>query len=195
VIVKDPFALLSLPVVVSVTGAMPVVVFRHPAAVLASYRRMGWGPDLDEIRPLVEAARGRGVDALPQIPAADASEAEQMGAFWAALHLMALDDPADTSAAGEPLVVSHQELASGGPAAARRLVERLGLGWHAAMEEEVTREEDGAAVDEGRLHNFARPPADVAAAWRRSVSDEELAEIEAVTASARTVLDARRLRL
>ena len=53
-VVKDPFAMLSLPAVVSVTGARAVFLYRHPGAVLASYRRMGWRPDLDELRPLVE---------------------------------------------------------------------------------------------------------------------------------------------
>ena len=40
VVVKDPYALLSLRTVVAATGATPVLVYRHPGAVLASYRRV-----------------------------------------------------------------------------------------------------------------------------------------------------------
>src|SRR5699024_9716262 len=49
VVIKDPFAMLSLPVLVELTGALPVLIFRHPGAILASYRRMGWRDDLNEV--------------------------------------------------------------------------------------------------------------------------------------------------
>ncbi len=41
--VKDPCALLSLPAIVSVINATPVVLYRHPAAVWRSYIRQGGG--------------------------------------------------------------------------------------------------------------------------------------------------------
>ncbi|WP_448233555.1 sulfotransferase [Microbacterium lacticum] len=50
-IVKDPFAMLSMPAIHTITGARPVLVYRHPGAMLVSYRRMGWAPDVAELRP------------------------------------------------------------------------------------------------------------------------------------------------
>src|SRR4051794_16992381 len=58
-VVKDPFAMLSLPCVARTTGAQVVLLYRHPGAALASYRRMGWTPDLDELRPVLAAHRAR----------------------------------------------------------------------------------------------------------------------------------------
>lgn len=49
VVIKDPFATLSLPVISRETSARVVLIYRHPGAVLVSYRRMGWRPDVDEL--------------------------------------------------------------------------------------------------------------------------------------------------
>jgi Sulfotransferase family len=65
-VVKDPFAVLSVAAVHRVTGALPVLVYRHPGAVLASYRRMGWSPDVREILAAVPDAR----DSFPGDPVA-----------------------------------------------------------------------------------------------------------------------------
>ena len=48
------FAVLSMPVVHDVTGARPVLLYRHPGAALVSFRRMGWNPGLAELGPIVD---------------------------------------------------------------------------------------------------------------------------------------------
>ena len=69
VVVKDPYALLSLRTVVAATGATPVLVYRHPGAVLASYRRVSWSPRLDEVAAIAGTpeVRALGLD-LPEVP-------------------------------------------------------------------------------------------------------------------------------
>jgi hypothetical protein len=192
-VVKDPFALLSMPVVVRHTGALPVLVYRHPGAVLTSYRRMGWTPDLAELQAIVEQARTEGLD-LPDLPAEGTTgPAEAMGRFWATLHELALADITD---AGVPIVVvAHHELAGSGPAGGRLLAERLGLGWTAGMERELAKESDGDAGSPSSLHNFDRAPAVVAQAWRAKLDSQEIADIERVTETTRARLDELRLPL
>jgi hypothetical protein len=102
-----------------------------------------------------------------------------MGVFWKVLHEIAL---ADASATGTPLVVvSHQELASGGVAAGRALAAALGLPWTAAMADELSKESGGATGSPERLHNFDRAPAQVAEEWRTRLTDDEVHRIEALT--------------
>ena len=179
-VVKDPFALLSLPVVAAVTAARPVVVHRHPGAMLASYRRMGWLPDLEEIAPIVATyTRGRGpadpeVPALP--PATDPASATAMGWFWSALYAMAL---ADLPTVPGALVVSHERIATD-PAACRRLHQVLEVPWGEAADAEFARAGSGDGR-ESALHNFDRAPADVAVGWRSRLDDDEVAEIERIT--------------
>lgn len=197
-VVKDPFAMLSVPAVVRVTGAASVLVYRHPGAALASYRRMGWAPDLEELQPLVRAHqddRPLQQPAIPDLPRpAEVTEAEAMARFWSALHVMALSDLADHPGT---LVVSHEEIAGGGADVAKRLFTALGLGWTDMSEIELA----GDAVPPhasggagGRdLHNFNRPPAAVATSWRRDVTSDEIELIESITAPVLQRLDETRM--
>ena len=104
VVVKDPFALLALPAVVAATSARPVLVFRHPAAVLASYRRMGWTPDVAELVAVEPSLAARA-------PGQDADDVERMAFFWSACHEIALRPEAGSEAI---VCVSHEEITRGG---------------------------------------------------------------------------------
>lgn len=192
VVVKDPFALLSLPAVVRTTGARPIVVYRHPAAVLVSYRRLGWPLDLAEVRRIVEQnhAVHSGAAEVPPPPEDDeASEAEAMGWFWSALHSIALADIAESNA----LVVSHEELAAGGISAAARLFSALELRPGRRTDEEFSA--GGADVHSSRLHNLDRNPADVAREWQGRLGAEDFESIESVASKVYARLEAERLAL
>ena len=180
VVVKDPFALLSLRAVVTVTRAVPVVVYRSPEAVLSSYRRMGWRPDLAELLTLGA-----------QVPSgADDDDALGMAAFWSWAHACLLEDLADLEHA---VVVSHAELTAGGAAAWQVLVARLGLG--RAVPARAAHGPRADRVREGRLHNLDRTPEEVLSGGDHRVSDEERTLLHAETADVATRLDRVRLRL
>ena len=173
VVIKDPFALLSLPAVVAATGATPVLVHRHPAAVLASYRRMGWHADLAEVRPLLTAHRTSHTSGgLPVPTSAPADDVEAIGEFWAALHEIALDHlPPST------VVVAHEDVAAGGEPAARELFDRLGQRWPGA---ERGHRGGGQGSPSG-LHRLHRDPKAVAHGWRTDVRTDDVERIEAAT--------------
>lgn len=194
-VVKDPFAMLSVPPVREVTGASTVLLYRHPGAALASYRRMGWAPDTAELAPVLRNHRlRRGATGELSLRGVDeCGEAEAMGRFWAALYEMALDN---VTGLEDVLVVSHEEIAGGGPTAGRRLFDALGLTWSSGAEAELAGQRaDAAPADTRNLHNFGRNPGEVAAAWRTHVTAEEVGVIESVTAEVRARLDAARFAL
>lgn len=194
-VVKDPFAMLSTPAIAAVTGARAVQVYRHPGAVLTSYRRMGWHPDLDEIAPFVaEAAAG-----FPELGeawergAGDLTEAERMGVFWGVLQALAL---ADLDAAPGSLFVAHHEVAAGGLPAVEALFAELGLTPTPETEREMHQGGDSPTPSSGsQLHQLHRSPAEVAQAWRRKLDAEEIAQVESVTSGVLAAVEARRLSL
>lgn len=191
-VVKDPFAMLSVPAVLQATGARAVLVYRHPGAMLVSYRRMGWTPDVDEVVPIVErflSDRGptEGVE-LP--PPGGLDEVGTMGWFWNTLYGIALRDIDQA----EVDIVSHQELALGGDASARRLFRGLGLQWTADSENEL-RPDGSREPQASALHNLSRDPTSVAAAWREQLRADQVESLDEQTLVIRRLLQERRLPL
>lgn len=194
-IIKDPFAMLSMPRIVENTGAAVVLVYRHPGAALASYRRMGWQPDLAELQVVVEQRRRQGRDPMPvvDLPREGAmSEPQAMGLFWAALYRMALNDARRVPGL---LVASHGAIAGGGEPAARQLFSRLGLRWTNRStavlgSEALSRAWTEQPDRQTNLHNFDRNPREVASSWRAHLEPTEIEQIEAVTAEVRADLAA-----
>ncbi len=181
-VVKDPFALLSVPALGAGPGALPVVVHRHPAAQLASYRRMGWTADTAEVRALV----GRTGAPWPR------DDVDAMGEFWALLHAFVLDWLPRVPRA---VVVDHAELSRAGDAGVAAVRRAAGLPPvpNTAAPQGVPRPR--AAGDDGRLHRFDRAPQEAAEGWRSRVHPADVARLEAATAGVRAALAARTLRL
>lgn len=193
IVVKDPFAMLSVPCITHITGATGVQLYRHPGAVLASYRRMGWRADLEEMAPFGDAAASAG-DMVAELFAADhasISDTDAMGVFWSILSTIALDGMARTPST---IMVAHHEVAAGGEPAVTRLFDELGLTFSDQVRAEINRagsEGDGA----GDLHRFDRNPAEVAQAWKKHVTPEDVARIELITEPVRARVEDSRLQL
>ena len=197
VVVKDPFALLSVPAVVRATGARPVVVYRHAGAVLSSYRRMGWSADIDEVRAL----QGR------PAPAAPLGDVAAMVEFWTYLHEQVL---AWLPQVPGTLLVSHAELVAAGPAGVAAVRERLGMparerlgmpargraGTPAGPALPAAGPDHGPVTPrQGRLHQFDRRPEEVADGWRSRVTPEEALLLDEGTATTWHALESCRTSL
>lgn len=178
VLIKDPFALLSVAAVNAATGALPVLVYRHPAAVLASYRRMGWTADTAELTAL----------GAPRPATADDGDA--MAAAWRWTHQVAL---ADLDRIPEAVVVSHAALTAAGSTGLRFLASRLQLGVPQPRQARLRRWSRQPAG--GELHDFDRSPAAIETGWRGQLGVEELARIETACAAVWEQLETRQLRL
>lgn len=189
-VVKDPFAMLSVATVASVTSALPVLVYRHPAAVLLSYRRMGWFPDVAQV---VAALPGSPQQA-PDLPCEDA---RSLAWFWSTLNTAALRDLDDME---DAIVVSHEELASGGIPALHVLFKTLGLELPTASAATTAHERFeptiGDRAGQNRdLHRLDRSSEEVAKAWRSGVTDDDLGLLEALAGPTLDALEAARLKL
>lgn len=139
-----------------------------PGSRPRKYRRMGWSPDLDEIKPILREHinENHGTShALAGLGRAK-SAAAVMGRFWAGLHGVALDDLKDT----DIIVVSHEVLAVAGTEGSARLFEELGLQWTDEAAGEFDTSSGSRPTSDGdspsTLHHFDRDPAAVADEWR-----------------------------
>ncbi len=186
VIVKDPFAQLSMETIVGATGALPVVVYRHPGAILTSYRRMGWRPDIEELAS-VAPKFGR----LDDEGAAD--EVDRMAWFWTVCHRIALEQLTRLPMA---VVISHQELSLVAPPAVRTVFDACGLTWSNRVDEEIARWSESTAVAPGsRLHVMNRSPKEVEDSWRGRLAPEEVTRLDHLGSEVLAELESRRLPL
>jgi hypothetical protein len=197
VVVKDPYAVLSLDTIARVTDAVPVLVYRHPAAVLSSYRRMGWRPDVTEVAAALAGEPGTN----PPPDGAEHDLVAGMAWFWAALNRTALDAMEHVPGA---VVVDHAELAAGGAPAMNRLFAACGLAptWSpsqpsASRQRPLARASSTAEPGTGTpvLHRLDRPSEQVATQWRSTVDDDEVAVLDALTGPTLQRLEAARIRL
>ncbi len=184
VVVKDPFALLSLQAVTRATGARLVILYRHPAAVLASYRRLNWLPDIAEI-----AALGLPDAEPPSPPPPAGDDVSAMGWFWATCYATVLRDLAKLP---DALVVDHAALAAGEDAALAELAAALGI--RDLRPHHASRRAHGDRPTL-RLHDLDRRPAKVAEAWRHQVRPDEIARIEACAGAVHRQLVRHSMRL
>ncbi|WP_083518667.1 sulfotransferase [Serinicoccus chungangensis] len=190
VVVKDPFAMLSIPTIRRVTGAQAILVYRHPGAALASYRRMGWSPDLDELAlALSSFAQGNRLSEALGPPPSNDDTVAAMAWFYNALYGVAL---ADLRREPSTVVVSHEELAGAGMPGVRTLFDRVGLALGAGVEADLNAK-GGASTAASSLHNFHRSPELVAREWHHKVTDSERRRIESLTGTTTAALEAARL--
>lgn len=185
-IVKDPFAMLSIPAIVRVTSALPVLVYRHPAAVLSSFRRMGWAPDPREVAVLERIAP------RPRQMTCAETDLHLVGRMWTALHSIVLSD---LDALSDAVVVSHERLAGGGDRAFSQLLGHLGLDVPAHQTVNAPRESSTThpQPDPTKLHNLTRDPQTVAGAWRTTVDPSDTAALELMANDLLGALEEREL--
>lgn len=186
-IVKDPFAMLSIPAVQRVVGARAVLVYRHPGAALASYRRMGWTPDTEELVPIVsQFLAAHGPSDGVALPGRGQDDVSALAWFWSALYGMALRETTESTVD----VVSHRDLAIGGENAAWSIFRALDLTWTKASQE-LFHPSGVRDTDEQALHNLNRDPASVADSWRGKLTEQDVRRLDDETAPVRHALEQR----
>lgn len=188
IVVKDPFAVLSLRAITAVTAATPVIVVRHPGAILVSYRRMGWRPDVDELAPLAQRLikQPSAYEFLPPPPAADLDSVESMAWFWNFIYSIALGD---SRALPNSIIADHGHISSD-LAALHNLRQTLGLSAppDRPKSEVSRRQARRQAADPKALHNFNRESSQVAEEWNDQLTAEERDRIEHYTGPLRREL-------
>jgi hypothetical protein len=180
VIIKDPFAVLSIAAVHDVAGALPVLLYRHPVAVLASYRRMGWTADTDEMV------------ALGGPKPADDGDLAAMAAMWSWCHEIALRDLDRIAHGALGIVVSHHAMTVGGAAAHRELCAHLAFEPPPGARIAGT---SARARRRGVLHDFDRTTDAIEEGWREEVSDDEVSTMDEMVAPIWAELEDRQVPL
>jgi hypothetical protein len=178
-LIKDPFALVSLPWFVRRFNARPVVMIRHPAAFVASLKRQGWGfrlknildqPFLMRDHPVMPSPMFSSVD---EVDALDNRDVRKIAFGWRYLYGV-VACYRDTYP--EWHFIRHEDLSSDPLGGFARLFQALDLAWSASIEMHIKAETMSHEADvHGRGHKrFTQ-------GWRQHLNKEDIASIRAVT--------------
>jgi len=181
-LLKDPFALLSVPWFVERLAAQVVVLVRHPAAVVASWLRLGWVVHPKQL--LAQPALLEEVLPPAEVQALRAAAAIDDRLTWAAALWRALYAAVDAYRRALPvLVVRHEDLAQAPDDEFAALYTRLGLDFNRRARRALARSIHGRQehTDPRRPHATALDSRAAAQAWKRQLTAAQIARIRAIT--------------
>jgi hypothetical protein len=192
-LLDDPYASLAAPWIAEEFDGQVAVLVRHPAAMVASYRKLGYRAHfrhfLDQPQLMADHLEPWRAEMEALVDTDD--RVTQVATFWKLLHQV-LFDMVDRS---ERLhVVRYEDLCADPEGEYDRLFTRLGLEFNDAARAEVVAGTQGSSKNQshswrvsrhGGLSRTAFRPMDsksMIRAWAKTISPGEAARIRAITA-------------
>ena len=183
-LIKDPFAVMSLPWLVRRFGARPVVMIRHPAAFVASVRRQGGGFRLKNVleQPLlmrdhpIPPYAGYTVTEIDQL---DNHDVRKIAFGWRYIYSVVARYRAKNPVW---LFVKHEDLARDPVNGFLQMFQTLGLRWSTEIERRIK-----AEAVEWRTSNPAATGVNNSATgnklqgWKQHLSAAEIGHVRAIS--------------
>ena len=171
VVLKDPIGVLLTEYLAERYGVSPVVMVRHPAAVAASYKRLGWPVRL-------EALRGQPELVERYFPDQDdlrstGNVVEDAARLWRALHVV-MSDQLDRNP--EWTVLRHEDLNGSPVETLKRLYDSLGLPWSESVArriQDMTSGRNRVEAKGSRVQDFRRDSAALFQLRLKGLTDRE----------------------
>jgi hypothetical protein len=192
-LLDDPYASLAAPWIAEEFDGQVALLVRHPAAMVASYRKLGYRAHfrhfLDQPHLMADHLEPWRAEMEALVETED--RVAQVATFWALLHRV-LFDMADRS--DRLHIVRYEDLCADPEGEYERLFARMGLVFNDAARAEVVAGTNGSSKNQshswrvsrhGGLSRTAFRPMDsksMVRAWEKTISPTEAARIRAITA-------------
>ncbi len=181
-LVKDPIALFSAEWLVETFEMQPVVMVRHPAALVATVTRRNWHhrfADFLEQPYLMRDLLSERQAEIERLVAGPPSAFDGAIALWNILteHVAGIAERHP-----DWIILRHEDVCREPVPQFRALYERLGLEWAPQVEEFIDRTTSSAnPTSQARADSILRNSAAHADSWKRELTPEQIAEIRART--------------
>jgi hypothetical protein len=181
-LIKDPFAVLSLPWFTERLNSRVVVTVRHPAAFASSLKRLAWSFDFNDLlnQPLLMRDHlGSYREDMRSMAADDVIG--QASLLWTMIyrivHSLSQHDPSI-------LIVRHEDLSQEPVAGYRRLYGELGLDYTAHAEQKIlnsSSSENPSELSSKKVHSVKLDSRANLDNWKRRLSSGEIDRIRRST--------------
>jgi hypothetical protein len=183
-LVKEPHAVFSVRWFAERLGGDVVVTVRHPAAVVASWRRLAWSFDFANLLEQPALVRERLLPFEADMRRALANEKDsidRVALLWRIIYTIAADDAAQHS---EVRIVRHEDLSSDPVGGYRELYGDLDLPFTSEAAEAVSASSGSDNPKETRVQSPYETRIDSRANldhWRKRLSREEIRRVRTIT--------------
>ncbi|MCS6906983.1 MAG: sulfotransferase [Anaerolineales bacterium] len=183
-LLKDPFAVFSIPWFIERFACQVVVTLRHPAAFASSLRRLGWSFNMGNLlaQPLLIRDHLGPYEAQMRACLAQPDNLlQQAGLLW----VMVYQTVRSFVDQGYPIyLVRHEDLASNPVGRFQELYQWLGLSYTEKARwiiERSSSAENPKELAKGRAHSIRLDSRSSVMNWQRRLTAEEVEQIKSIT--------------
>lgn len=172
-LIKSPLAVRPAEFLYHNFDVRPVIVVRHPASLAASFKRVGWWPELKDFRNEPKLVQDYLADDTELLRRSWPSRFLESMGHWKAANKILLSQAEKYS---DWIVVTHEELSAHPVPTFRDLYHRLGLPWSWSIRRSIRRLTEGAETAEasqGQPMDLNRNSADIFEMRRDSLTLDE----------------------
>lgn len=191
-LLKDPFALVSIPWFVDRLGARVLVTIRHPAAFVSSLKRLGWKFGLSDFLAQKDLLRLYPVQdeelEMQERFTRDGDDIRSAALGWRYLHRIILQLQRERP---DVLFVRHEDLSRSPLEGFREIAQRIGLEMTGEMERairESSSRENPVEHAVGHHHEIQLNSQQAAVSWKKRLSSVEVEAIREVSGEVGAVL-------
>ncbi len=180
-LVKDPMACFASQYLQRHFSMQTVIIVRHPASTIASYKRLGWRYNLHELTDQTNLMDRYLGPVLGGLTIENLTEIEEWSYLWLAIYTVLdaflRDNP-------DMIMVRHEDLSLNPTSGFRALYQELGLEFTSKVRATIDRHtRAGNPIDPtgNKAHVLRRDSAKNLDRWRRILEPDEIAEITRLT--------------
>jgi len=180
-LIKDPTACFAAQYFHQKIGMKVVVCLRHPAATIASYKRLDWHYSLQDLVNQDDLMKDHLSEVLGKVNLTSLTAVQQWAYFWLSIYTV-LDHYLEQNT--QMLMVRHEDLSLSPVRHISRLYAELGLDFSPAIERTVlahTQAGNPVSAPNNVPHALKRDSAKAVHAWRNILSEDEIREIKRIT--------------
>ena len=180
-LLKDPMACLSSEYLHREMGMNTVVILRHPASTIASYKRLGWRFGLQDFTSQEELMKHYLGPVFGKLNIHALSPVQEWAYFWLGIHTV-LDEFLRKNK--EMLMVRHEDLSLNPLHYLKELYEKLELPFTDRIKQKIidhTSADNPADPTGNAAHVLKRNSAENIHRWKKILDPHEIAEIRKIT--------------
>jgi hypothetical protein len=180
-LVKDPMACFASEYLHRNLGMKTVVIIRHPASTVASYKRLGWRFALNDLTTQAELMQRHLEPVLGTVNVQNLTPVQEWSYLWLSIYT-ALDTYLAKNA--KMLLVRHEDLSLTPLYYFEKLYEQLGLSFTGHIQHQIvmhTREGNPVEPPQNAAHVLRRNSALNIHRWKQILTPEEIAEVRQIT--------------